>query len=153
MKQLRGSHDARKAGYLTIVDRPWYKKTIAILGIPATLAATATACLALWNLGPFSQNPVDVNVVFVADASAQSLAPFDGTTKGAALSIAMDTALQSVADEDNIAFLTYGGDCSGQTSRDVAFRTGNKEKVREALRTLVFQGQRTLVQGFVDATE
>src|SRR4051812_42420302 len=99
---LKPGHDGRAKP--SVAERPWYKSTLAILGLTGTVIGVASAVFGLWKSSAEPPSPIETNVEVVVDTSEEFGAKFErGSTKADATSRALSQALARVSDSDNLA--------------------------------------------------
>ena len=139
-------------------EMKWYKTLTAIVVLAGGLIGIATGLFTLMRFLDRKPQKVQQNVEIVIDSSAAMNAAFEGVTKREAAIRAVSNYLtgqvtKAVADEDNLAFRVFGGECDdGRNTRLlVRFSQGNTRAIADASRNLKFAGQPTLVHAIIEA--
>jgi hypothetical protein len=136
----------------TFPDRPWYKRTNAILSLSGGAIALIASVAGLWKI-LFDPPSVMTNVEFVVDVSEGFGAPLAGLTKSTATAEAVSNGLTGVSSTDNIAVRTFGGACDSSGTQLISdFGRNNLNKVGAALQAAKFRGRRPLVRALIEAT-
>src|SRR2546421_6007178 len=140
-------------------EMKWYKTVTAIVVLVGGLIGIATGLLVLTQkLLNRKPQKVQQNVEIVVDSSDAMNAGFEGVTKREAAIRAVSNYLtgqvtKAVADEDNLAFRVFGGECDDRrnTRLLVSFSQRNSRAIADASRNLKFAGQPTLAHAIIEA--
>jgi hypothetical protein len=143
----------------TLGERKWYRNITALVVLVGGVIGIVTGLFALsQKFFPRTRQKIQQNVEIVLDASTAMNGPFEGGTKRDAAIRSVSNYLhgqltKAVADEDNLAFRVFGGECNGQSTRVlINFDQGNTSAIEDAARNLQPVGETTLANAVIQAS-